>query len=77
MTTKQAKSNNFIVCLNNKGYEASLEVGKIYLAIKDAEADANELVRLVDESGEDYAFSASRFYPIEVPEPVREVLLTT
>ena len=75
MTAEHVKSTQFAVCLNNKGYEASLEVGKIYTIIEDEEAAANELIRLVDESGEDYAFAANRFYPIEVPKPVEEVLL--
>jgi hypothetical protein len=75
MKTEQAQSNQFAVCLNNKGYEASLEVGKIYRVIVDEEARANGLTRVIDESGEDYAFSANRFYPIEVPKLVEEVLL--
>ena len=75
MKTEQAQSNRFAVCLNNEGYKASLEIGKIYRVIVDEEASANGLIRVVDESGEDYAFSANRFYPIEVPKPVEEVLL--
>lgn len=75
MKTEQAQSNQFAVCLNNEGYKASLEIGKIYRVIVDEEASANGLIRVVDESGEDYAFSANRFYPIEVPKPVEEVLL--
>jgi hypothetical protein len=75
MKTEQARSNLFAVCLNNEGYKASLEVGKIYRVIFDEEASANGLVRVVDESGENYAFSTNRFYPIEVPKPIEEVLL--
>ena len=75
MKTEQAKSNQFAVCLNNEGYKASLEIGKIYRVIVDEEASANGLVRVVDESGEDYAFSVNRFYPIEVPKNVEEALL--
>jgi hypothetical protein len=76
MKTEQAQSNQFAVCLSNEGYKASLEVGKIYRVIVDEEASANGLIRVIDESGEDYAFSANRFYPIEVPKPVEEVLLS-
>jgi hypothetical protein len=50
---------------------------KIYRVINDEEAKANGLIRVIDENGEDYAFSANRFYPIEVPKPVEEVLLST
>jgi len=76
MKTEQAQPNQFAVCLNNEGYKASLEVGKIYRVIDDEEARANGLIRVIDESGEDYAFSANRFYPIDVPKPVEEVLLS-
>ena len=66
---------SFAVCLNNEGYKASLEIGKIYQIINDEEAETNGLIRVIDESGEDYAFSAQRFYPIELPAPVEEALL--
>jgi hypothetical protein len=73
MKTNLAQS--FVVCLNNEGYLAALEVGKIYRVIPDTDADANGLLRIIDESGEDYAFSANRFHPIDVPQRVEEVLL--
>jgi hypothetical protein len=76
MKTEQVQPNQFAVCLNNEGYKASLEVGKIYRVVNDEEASANGLIRVIDESGEDYAFSTGRFYPIEVPKPVEEVLLS-
>lgn len=76
MKTERDRSNRFAVCLNNEGYPASLEVGKIYRVIDDEEARVNGLIRVIDESGEDHAFSADRFYPIEVPKPVEEVLLS-
>jgi hypothetical protein len=66
---------NFAVCINNEGYKASIEVGKIYRIINDREAEANGLIRIIDESGEDYAFSVERFYPIELPKHVTEALL--
>lgn len=66
---------HFAVCLDNEGYEASLEVGKLYRVIPDAEAASHGYVRVVDESGEDYAFSADRFHPIELPQTVEKVLL--
>lgn len=69
--------NHFVVCLNNEGYEASLEVGKIYRMIPDETANMNELMRVIDESGEDYAFAMNRFYPIELPQPVEEALLSS
>lgn len=75
MKTELPQANQFAVCLNNEGYKASLEIGKIYRVIADKEAEANDLIRVIDESGEDYAFSANRFHPIELPKRIEEVLL--
>jgi hypothetical protein len=75
MKTELSQANQFAVCLNNEGYKASLEIGKIYRVIADKEAEANGLIRVIDESGEDYAFSANRFHPIELPKRIEEVLL--
>ncbi|WP_019499548.1 hypothetical protein [Pseudanabaena sp. PCC 6802] len=77
MIAKLDRGTSFVICLNNQGYRASLEVGKVYQAIYDNEAELNGLIRIVDESGEDYAFSAERFYPIELPKRVEEILLAT
>ena len=68
-------SAHFVVCLNNEGYKASLEVGKLYRFIPDKEAEAEGLIRVVDESGEDYAFASDRFHPVELPATVEEALL--
>ena len=73
---KKPKNLHFAVCINNEGYEASLELGKLYQVIPDEEANANDLIRVVDESGEDYAFAATRFHAIEVPPVVQKALLS-
>ncbi len=58
---------HFAVCLENDGYPASREVGKLYRVISDEEATKHGYVRVVDESGEDYASSTERFFSIELP----------
>jgi hypothetical protein len=63
------------VCLDNSGYKASLEVGKLYQVIRDKEAETHGYLRVVDESGEDYAFTANRFHIISLPVTVEQVLL--
>jgi hypothetical protein len=68
-------SVQFVVCLNNEGYKASLEVGKLYRVIPDHEASQHGLIRVIDESGEDYAFAAERFHPLELPRTVEKALL--
>ncbi len=69
------QSAHFVVCLNNEGYRASLEVGKLYRYIPDKDAEAEGLIRVVDESGEDYAFDADRFHPVSLPATVEKMLL--
>jgi hypothetical protein len=67
----------FAVCLDNDGYKASLEVGKLYRVISDEEAAAHGYIRVVDESGEDYAFTANRFHLVRLPQTVAQALLAT
>ena len=65
----------FAVCVHNDGYEASLECNKIYRVLPDKDAEKDGDVRVVDESGEDYLFSADRFVAIDVPAAVKASLL--
>jgi len=65
----------FAVCVDNDGYEASLERNKIYVVLSDKDAESDRDIRIVDESGEDYLFSAARFVLIEVPAAVKASLL--
>jgi len=61
--------------VNNNGYEASLERNKIYVVLPDKDAESDGDLRIVDESGEDYLFSADRFVAIDVPAAVKASLL--
>jgi hypothetical protein len=76
MKKTRNRSIQFAICLNNEGYPASLEVGKLYRVISDDEAAAHGYIRVIDESGEDYAFTASRFHVIELPLTVGQALLS-
>lgn len=64
----------FALCLDNEGYPASLEVGKLYRVVPDEEAAAHGYIRIIDESGEDYAFTANRFYVMDLPHAVGQTL---
>jgi hypothetical protein len=66
----------FALCLDNEGYKASLEVGKLYKVIPDDEAFAHGYMRVIDESGEDYAYTSNRFHIVYVPIFVEKVLLS-
>jgi hypothetical protein len=76
MRKKKENVARFVVCLDNEGYRASLEVGELYRMIPDDEAAAHGYVRVIDESGEDYAFAAKRFHPVELPQAVERALLS-
>jgi hypothetical protein len=60
-------NTRFAVCIKNKGFEASLEVGKLYEVVTDDEAEKDEMIRVIDEDGEDYLFEAHIFYPLAIP----------
>jgi hypothetical protein len=66
----------FVVCVRNEGYEVSLERNKIYRIVPDRAAERDGDLRVIDESGEDYLFSADRFVAIEVPARVKASVLT-
>ncbi|REJ74846.1 MAG: hypothetical protein DWQ36_13865 [Acidobacteria bacterium] len=62
----------FVICVNRQGYEASLEIRKVYRAVPDEAASKRSMTRVIDESGEDYLYPSSFFVPIEVPEEAQE-----
>lgn len=68
-------SQQMMVCLNNEGYGASLERRKLYVALADDEAAKHKLVRVVDESGEDYLYPSSFFSVVELPPRIRRAVL--
>jgi hypothetical protein len=68
-------STQFALCLDNAGNEASLIRGKVYRAVPDARAAKDDLIRVVDESGEDYLFAKSQFAIVDLPQSVRRRLL--
>ena len=74
MSEKENQFPQFGLCLNNDGYPASLEVGKLYRVIPDDDAVAHGYIRVIDESGEDYAYTASRFHLMQLPAAVEKAL---
>ena len=74
MSRTIAKKTRFVVCVRNTGYPASLELRKIYQALPDADAETHGLVRVVDESGEDYLYPEKFFRALELPQDVETAL---
>jgi hypothetical protein len=66
---------SLVVCINNKGYPASLEIRKLYQAIPDERAAKVRQVRVIDESGEDYLYPAEYFMPVQLPDSTEKAVL--
>jgi hypothetical protein len=73
MTKTQAKQ--LVVCVENDGYAASLEKRKIYVALRDTAADKHDMLRIIDESGEDYLYPKAFFRSIALPQAVKRAVL--
>ena len=72
---KNPKQKHFALCLDNTDYKASLIPGKIYRILKEAKASKDDLVRIVDESGEDYLYHKSLFVFVELPKTLAKKLI--
>jgi hypothetical protein len=70
----ESPSPRFVLCVANDGYPASLEPRKVYRQLPDLEAEKGGLIRVVDESGEDYLFPRGLFAPLELSSEVRDAL---
>jgi hypothetical protein len=64
----------FAICLCNDGYPASLDVRKLYPVLDDPFADQHGMVRVIDESGDDYLFPAEYFVRVSLPQAVEKQL---
>ena len=64
----------YVVCVKNQDYPASLEVGKIYRTLPDDTDAKHSLLRVIDESAEDYLYPNAFFLPIELTAEIQEAL---
>jgi hypothetical protein len=67
----------FVICLDNEGYEASLELRKIYQVLPADANDPKDYLRVIDESGEDYLYNKNSFELIELPQRTERKVLAT
>jgi hypothetical protein len=67
MRPSKKKTEGFAVCVENDGYAAALEVRKLYPVLSDPEAEAQSLIRVIDESGEDYLYPIQFFKKVKLP----------
>lgn len=68
-------AGRLVICLENSGYEASLERRKIYIALPDARAEKVGQIRIIDESGEDYLYDKNAFLEVSLPQSARRAIL--
>jgi hypothetical protein len=66
--------SNYVVCVKNEGYPASLELRKLYRVVADASAQSIGQLRVVDESGEDYLYPSEFFLPVSLPAEVEDAV---
>lgn len=66
------EETQFVVCIKNQDYTASLEIRKIYQVVTDINAEKHQMIRVIDESGEDYLYPSNYFVEIEIPKAVEE-----
>jgi hypothetical protein len=75
MEKRDRRKKSFALCLDNSNYEVSLIPGKVYRVIPDEKAAVDDLVRIVDESGEDYLYHKSYFAFVDFPKSVEKKLI--
>ena len=71
----QTISHQFVICIRNDDYPASLEIRKIYEVVPDTEAEKHSQIRVIDESGEDYLYPKDYFIPLMLPKETEEAVI--
>ncbi len=64
----------FVICIRNRGYSASLELRKLYQTVRDEVATKHQQIRIIDESGEDYLYPATYFIPVKLPQSAEKAV---
>jgi hypothetical protein len=72
--TRVIVADRFAVCVRNDDYPASLELRKLYPIVEDDFAEQHDLLRVIDESGDDYLYPNTYFVRLELPKPIERIL---
>ena len=70
--------SDFVICINNESNPASLILGKVYRTLPAAEAEAYNMLRIIDEDKSEpdgYLYPAAMFAPIDLPEVAKRLLM--
>lgn len=70
-----SSEKHFVICVRNDEYEGALELRKIYEVLEDRDAEPHDLVRVIDESGEDYLYPRDWCLPIQLPQNIEEAIV--
>ena len=71
----QLEGKRLVICIDNRGNEASLERWKVYQCLPDEEAERHNEIRVIDEEGEDYLYPADRFSSVSLEPSVARILI--
>ena len=71
----KTRTKQLVVCVDNHGYAVSLEKRKIYVSLRDSAAEKQGMLRIVDESGEDYLYPKTFFRAVDLPMAVRRAVM--
>ena len=71
---EHAPERHFAICVRNEDYPASLELRKLYVVLEDSFAAEHQMIRIIDESGEDYLFPDSYFVRVQRPTGIERAL---
>jgi hypothetical protein len=74
---RKNSETHYALCLDNEGCRASLEVRKIYQVVPDPEAEREGLIRVIDNSGEDYLYEESSFVLLKLPRDIEKLVAAT
>ena len=75
VSSSRRKQPRFVICVDNHGYRASLLIRKLYRALDDVGAQNEGMLRVIDESGEDYLYDSHRFVPIDLARDAQQAVL--
>jgi len=65
----------YMLCIKNENYPASLEFGKVYRILPDEKAEQHKMLRVIDESGEDYLYPNGYFVAITLPQAAQDAFM--
>jgi hypothetical protein len=71
----KTRPKQLVICVDNDGYSVSLEKRKIYVSLRDAVAEKKGMLRIIDESGDDYLYPKTFFRTVDLPMAIRRAVM--